>query len=503
MHIALSVFTALFAAMILTNIVVSALWYKHEVQQQLDVTAKILKQVADKGELEEWQLLNAEGKKLVEELRLVVGGAVKQVVVEPSPMKNIGGEVSRSTKNDDSLKATVLKAARIERTVVEKLSGLESFFTIQPMYIAVAVPSYSKGGVRGGIGVLLSTKSVIDALWAKQRLIWVYILLNAIILATLVFFRMRKVLLDPVDKLVAQADSYQLKEGGGLFSDYSKDEFGQLSRAMRNMVSKIEKDRDRLRESVASLAEANTKLKDTQEELVHAEKLAALGRLSAGIAHEIGNPVAIVQGYLELIARQDVDEEERKQFMRRGLNELQRIDTLIRQLLEMARSSSGNHEHVDLTEELCKVLDLLQLQLSNNGIEVKVDLPDENCILWADRDKLRQVLMNFILNSIDAIGDKNQEDRKIEVDIGKESCEQGIGDTVVVRIRDNGIGIDKENLELIFEPFFTTKDPGKGTGLGLAVANRIIRSFDGSVKVLSTRWEGTEFILTFPSHTPR
>ncbi|WP_136796604.1 sensor histidine kinase [Desulfosediminicola ganghwensis] len=501
-HIAVSVFTALLIAMLLTNIVVSALWYKSQVQQKIETTVKILEQ-ASRLEVHAGNVLpNDYDIKLSRVVRNFLDVSVKQIVVEVlrEEMSQTGN--LQSTMYDESLQSAVQLAVKNEKTVVERIEKTSSVFVIQPMFIAVAVPFQSQDRVQGGIGILLSTRSIVDAMISKQAMICVYILLNAIILATLVFFRMRKVLLDPVDKLMLQADNYHLSEGIGLFSEYSPNEFGQLSRAMQNMVRKIEKDRDQLRESVGSLKEANARLRDARDEIVHAEKLASLGRLSAGLAHEIGNPVAIVQGYLELIERDDVSDGERRQFIKRGLDELLRIDTLLKQLLEMARSSASNQEPVDLAESIKKSLDLLQLPITRNCISVKTEFPGEKCTIWADRDKIQQLLLNFLLNSIDAIAEKNEEHRIIEVTIHPVFREKDTRKDILLTIRDSGIGIDEENLELIFEPFFTTKEPGQGTGLGMAVANRIIRSFGGTIRVASQKGAGAEFVITFPAYEP-
>lgn len=506
LRISISVITILLVSMVLTDIVACALWYNRQVRQQNATAVNLLQFYAETREEATQQGTHAAEVSLVDLVRSVLGKSCQQILVrdggEPQGKLDYFSLGLGSVQNrfNNELDSAIVKAIRSKELVIQEVNVIGESVFFDPTYVIVASPLDGSDERAGGIGVLLSTREIVRVIWASQKIIGVYILLNAIILATIALFRMKKIVLDPVDRLVLQANSYQVADGEGLFPDYVESELGHLHRAMRSMVGRIEKDRERLQKSVAELAESNARLRDAQEEIVQAEKLAAIGRLSAGMAHEIGNPVAIVQGYLELISREDVTEEERKQFMRRGLDELQRIDSLIKQLLEMARNRGCNQEPVNLNDVVTNVLDLLQLPLSKNEIEVKVNCSAGDCTLLADRDKLSQVLINFILNSIDAIVDRNAEERKIDIDISMQDYAKSSGKNIVIKIRDTGIGIEEENLEMVFEPFFTTKEPGKGTGLGLAVANRIICSFNGTINVVSEEGEGAEFMMTFPAY---
>lgn len=505
-RISISVFTILLIGMVLTDIVACALWYSRQVRQQNETAVSLLRVYAGQREDARRNGTRVEEVAAVDLVRAVLGESCLQIQVRDSGKPGdtldyfAAGPGSVKADFSNALDSAVTRAMSSKELVTSKVKIIGENAIFSPAYLVVAYPFHENDQSVGAIGVLLSTREAVRLIGASQKIIGVYILLNAIILATMALFRMKKIVLDPVDRLVKQANSYQVADGEGLFPDYAESELGHLHRAMRSMVGRIEKDRERLQKTVAELAESNARLRDAQEELVQAEKLAAIGRLSAGLAHEIGNPVAIVQGYLELISREDVTAEERGQFMRRGLDELQRIDTLIRQLLEMARNKGGNQEPVNVHEAVITVLDLLQLPLSKNGIEVHLDCPAEDGTLLADRDKFSQLLMNLILNSIDAIVEKNATERKIDINIILEDRQRGPGKNLVIRMRDTGIGIEQENFELVFEPFFTTKEPGKGTGLGLAVANRIIRSFNGTIDVAGEEGEGAEFVLTFPAY---
>jgi len=514
-RITLSVFTALLVGMLLTDIVVCAVWYNRQVGKEKAAAVRLLQLSSGIEAQKLGRGISVHPSSVVELINSVLDTACLQILVQVNDEGGGRAEYFSSRQHPAKIKfiheleAAVADATTSEKLVVREVnvSAVEDLWGTRYLILAYPILGNLDNSVNsantvslGGIGVLLSTNQIVATIWGVQKIVAVYILLNAIILATITLFRMKKVVLDPVDKLVLQADNYQLTDGGGMFFENTEGELEHLHRAMGSMVKKIELDRERLRKTVVELAESNARLSEAQEEIVQAEKLAAIGRLSSGLAHEIGNPVAIVQGYLELIAREDVSVDERRQFMKRGLSELQRIDTLIKQLLEMARTTDNNQEPVALNEAVAKVLDLLQLPLSKNGIDVIVEDAGKDCTLWADSNKLQQLLMNIILNSIDALAEKEEEIPKIEVEISRKAQQNEHNDLICLVIRDNGIGIDKENLDLVLEPFFTTKEPGKGTGLGMAVANRIVRSMNGALSFSGEKGRGAEVTVTFPAH---
>ncbi len=279
-----------------------------------------------------------------------------------------------------------------------------------------------------------------------------------------------------------------------------------LSKALNIMLKRISADKEKLRSTVLSLEKANLDLKKAQREIIRAEKLASVGRLSAGIAHEIGNPIGIVIGYLELLKQEDISGEERDEYIHRTEEEIERINTIIRQLLEVSRPSNSGRTAVSVHELIHDTASVLRVQPLMSNIELSLKLSAEEDTVLADPNQLRQVFLNLAINAADAIsGEGEDSGGKLEISTLLEK--DGGSDTknsaaqLKIMFIDDGPGIAEENLGNIFDPFFTTKDPGRGTGLGLSVSFMIVESLGGTMTVTSEAGRGTTMIISLP-HFP-
>jgi signal transduction histidine kinase len=269
------------------------------------------------------------------------------------------------------------------------------------------------------------------------------------------------------------------------------------------MLKRISADKEKLRSTVLSLERANTELKQAQKDIIRVEKLASVGRLSAGIAHEIGNPIGIVIGYLELLKQADVTEAERDEYIQRTEEEIERINSIIRQLLEVSRPSDTGRMAVALHDLIHDTADVLRVQPLMSNIDLTLDLAATEDIVLADPNQLRQVFLNLIINAADAIsGAEEITGGKLKISTALEKNgshdSHGASDKLKIMLVDNGPGIAEENLSNIFDPFFTTKDPGQGTGLGLSVSFMIIESLDGKMTGVSELGKGTTMIISLP-----
>lgn len=495
LQVAATVFVSLLLGMFLIDLVVFLLLYQYQSHKNVVDVQRVLKSnvwvASDRDGFDHGRLQKAE-----EFIRMSLGSDIIEVyLLVTDHSKQVRDAVGTN------LQKIVEDAERLNLEQVEYLEGLQLPFMFIPTKIAIAVP-VSMGRASGlsisAVGITLSSKLWLQDLWQKQKIIAVYMLINAIILSTLIFFRMRRVLFDPVENLVHVAENYEVAEGGGLFPDSNENEFGQLSRAMNSMVKRIEKDRQKLFDTVASLEEANRQIKQAQDEVIRAEKLAAAGRLFAGLAHEVGNPVAIVQGYLELLEHDDIFPDDRKQFARRGIQELHRIDNLLSQLLDATRKSKGETEKVEINRLVNNIAEILEVSFEKKEIQLEIMLLSESLFAMGNREKFHQVLLNMLINAMDAVTGKNFEPFEGKVSIVVGTTKKSDKDYVFIDIKDNGSGIHDEDLSYIFEPFFTTKGPGKGTGLGLAVSYRIIQSYEGNIDVFSEVDKGTTFTITLP-----
>ncbi|SHO45713.1 sensor histidine kinase [Desulfopila aestuarii] len=488
-------FISLLFAMLLIDAVVVSFWYHTHFEEKVYQLKSFLKlelvkeYVTKEGSLIDVNSVFNNGQ---------YGLARVQVNIARASIENGELIISKKGANADLI-SIVTEALVTKKEIMRRLNGFAKSSKFSLQAVGVALVLTGKDGNDIAMGAIIDDAETLELIWNKQKIIFVYILLNAIILSTIVFFRVRRFVFDPLDRLVTIAETYQVRADSSMFSQVSEGELGQLTKAMHGMVQRIERDKDSLRDTVYSLAEANKNLQKAHKEVVMAEKMSTVGRLSAGLAHEIGNPLTIVQGYVELLGNDDFSTEEREQFSKRAQSELERIDTLIRRLLTMSRISHTQSETFDLCELVQEVIELLELSVHRKGSVIQLTSEAGPFMIKADRDMIRQVVLNLLLNSLDAIAvnDCDRKSGEINMKINEEISSKT--PIVSLEIIDNGEGIPPENLDHIFEPFYTTKEPGKGTGLGLAIAERVVRSVGGSIEVKSSPGQGASFKLNFPA----
>jgi len=266
------------------------------------------------------------------------------------------------------------------------------------------------------------------------------------------------------------------------------------------------------------------RLLDAQSALVRAEKLASVGRLAAGIAHEVGNPLSAIGNYVELLRRRGADADVVTSIER----EAGRIDGIVRSLMAYARPRATSRESLDLADIARGAVDLLRSQGVLRPVDVQVHLAEPAPMILGDRVALEQVLVNLLLNAVDAAGGGGHiavsvapTTLGVEVESPRRLTDvpgagpvarnerrsgrhlPGVSDgtrAAQLLVADSGPGVPDELLGRIFDPFFTTKDPGRGTGLGLAIVQRIIEDHGGRVDVTRAREGGAAFTVTLPPH---
>jgi signal transduction histidine kinase len=330
-----------------------------------------------------------------------------------------------------------------------------------------------------------------------------YLVVNTLIFALIGFYRLSRLYLEPINRLVRMAEDYQ-EEDGTFFPVRKEDnELSTLSKALNLMLNRISEDKKKLRQSVASLENANLELKSAQGKIIRAEKLASVGRLSSGIAHEIGNPIGIVMGYLELLKQEDITENERGEYITRTENEINRINTVIHQLLDLSRPSVKGAELVSVHDIIREITEVLKLQPLMAGIHLDLALEADRDNVMADAGQLRQVFLNLAINAADAIATMQEpKNGRLTILTGMTDNPESINaeedEALVITFKDNGPGIPEELVGTIFDPFFTTKAPGKGTGLGLSVSFMIIESFGGTIKAENAGGGGAVMTILLP-----
>ena len=229
------------------------------------------------------------------------------------------------------------------------------------------------------------------------------------------------------------------------------------------------------------------KIEESQNALLQAEKMAAAGRLSASIAHEVNNPLQSVQNCLHLAGREDLPADKRKEYFEMARTELERLSITVQRMLDFYRPGVTKPERVSLSELLNYVVNLTHKQLNERGIDVKTDMPSNLPHVMAVSSQIQQVFINLILNSYDAMSKGGV----LRIN-GRE-----VNNGVEVIFQDNGPGIPREKESSIFEPFFSTKDGG--TGLGLTVSYNIITAHRGNLELLLNHGKGACFRVFLPT----
>jgi two-component system NtrC family sensor kinase len=339
-----------------------------------------------------------------------------------------------------------------------------------------------------------------------HKIIIFYILFNTLFLALFGFYLLHRSIIRPINRLVRRAEEYKEGETFFLASDTEQDEFGRLSRALNMMLRGLEDNKVKLQAGITSLEKANLELTQAQEEIIRSEKLASIGRLASGVAHEIGNPIGIVLGYLGLLKGNDLKRQERGDIISRIEKEIDRINRTIRNLLDFSRPSKGEVKAVSVHQIIVDMLDILKPQPMMADINVVLDQQAAQDTVLADPDKLKQVFLNIVMNAIDAMEANQPKDEShnkvlaIRTSMVSETQpdRRENGNRVQIEFTDNGPGIPAEDINKIFDPFYTTKEPGKGTGLGLSVSLRIVEETGGDIKAKSERGEGTTLTVILP-----
>lgn len=301
--------------------------------------------------------------------------------------------------------------------------------------------------------------------------------LFALLLALLLALVVARIVARPAQVLAAAATDLAQGSFDAPLPRASGDEIGQLTRAFGEMRSAI--------------AERENRLRSAQAELIHREKLAAMGRLVAQLSHEINNPIYNIQNCLEVLDRRGDPDDPNREFLDLAREELQRMAVLTRQLLDQSRPLADSARPVHLNHLVQRVASLSADRIESQGIELRVRLDPELPTVVAHPDAIQQVLANLVANAIDAMPEGGT--LTLRTLAG--------GETVNVEVEDTGAGISPDDLPHIFEAFYTTKPEVRGIGLGLFVSDGIVRGHRGRLSVDSEPGRGSRFTMQLPRET--
>ena len=369
----------------------------------------------------------------------------------------------------------------------------------------VVAPIFVDGECVAAAYVPMRIDSISQGLRGAFRFIWLYIGLNVLVLVVFGNFLLSRIVIRPIKRLVKLAEHFEDTDLLSTIGGSDRNEVAHLTMALNRMLKRLADQKERLEAHIRSLEVANVELKQAREEVLRTEKLSSLGRVAAGVAHEVGNPMGAILGYTGLLMDQLADNPEAMDYLKRIEKEVTRTNTIVRELLDYSRPSPSEPAPVDVNTLIIESTSFLAGQRLMAAIKIKTELEEGIGMVWADANQLQQVLVNLMLNAGDAMeagGSMAIASKRISHEAREADSDQGLRDSVQVSVSDTGKGIAASELGKIFDPFYTTKPPGKGTGLGLAISLRILETFHGSIHVESTEGKGSTFTIELPAWEP-
>jgi two-component system, NtrC family, sensor kinase len=339
-------------------------------------------------------------------------------------------------------------------------------------------------------------------------------------------------LLAPLEVMVLSVEAISDGDLGMRVPAAETEELSRLARSVNQLAEALITDRQALTENIQSLDETNRMLTEARDAMVRAEKMASVGRLGAGIAHEVGNPLGAIIGYLGLIQRQA--EGMPRELAESAEREAHRIDRIIRGLLDFARPRDAASQPLDANAVVRDTVDLVQTQGIFKLVELETRFADEALTVAGDPYQLQQVLVNLLVNAVDATEtvraprvtvttlQRPARPAPPHVPARRRDDPQGVdyshrrrlarlprwpagdpetetGRVVEIVVADNGTGVPAELIDQVFEPFVTTKEPGKGTGLGLALCARLVEGMGGTIHAGNAPEGGAVFCVILPA----
>lgn len=330
----------------------------------------------------------------------------------------------------------------------------------------------------------------------KKTSFWlILMILGFLIIGTAGAMFFSFVITSPIKKISKIAESFDFKnkekialkksnqKAKKIGSIYFHDELDDLEHRFIEMAERLQTNYEELQK--------------TQKSIINTEKLASIGTLTAGLAHEINNPISGINNCLNRIKKNPQNIEQNKRYFELITDATHKIEKTVQELLNFSKKQKPSISKVCVQEIIDDIISLSEQKILKNNIKITINI-EPNHTLQASKNHLEQVILNLILNSIDAINSKQKTQLEFRGEITIVS--KKINDQHHITITDNGIGLPKKDKNQIFDPFFTTKEVGKGTGLGLYVSHEIIRRHDGTLIASTNSENNTEFEIILPQN---
>ncbi|KQC09781.1 MAG: hypothetical protein APR62_13255 [Smithella sp. SDB] len=391
-----------------------------------------------------------------------------------------GVRISTNVLNESNQRAigTILSKEVYDRVIVEKKDWVGRAFVVKDWYITTYTPIFNLH--QKLVGVLYT--GILEAKYRdiQTRLIWTNLGVTTLgmLIAFIISLYLGNTIIKRIRILKSATEAIAAGDLNYKLSPDTISGFAMLDEAFNKMVN--------------SLKEHNNQLQKIHKRLLETEKITALGKMAAGVAHEINNPLGGILLYSNLILEDLPSDSPLRDNMQKIVYQTNRCKEIVQSLLDFARTPTGDLVPLQINQVINTSISLVKDQSMFHGIEIDLCLADHLPDVLGDRSRLEEVFLNLFINAADAMKGSGK------LTIVTEKTEKNL---IRISVTDTGQGIDEKHLAHIFEPFFTTKEPLHGTGLGLSIVDGIIRKHNGSIDAESRQGEGTKFIITLPIYS--
>ena len=470
-------------------------------QNQPDYVHRIIEDVGSNQSIDRIRIFSKEGRIIDSTYAPEIGLKVDQKAEGCIRCHETARPLEQISRSD---KARIFSAPGGKR-----LLGSMEVIRNEPSCSSAACHQHSRD--QSVLGVLDIVYSLDDIDRSMQRNVVIIVVLSlgfvVIVLLAINFF-VRRLIYVPLRDLKAGARRLSVGDLEQTIPVRGEDEFGELAASFNSMTAALRISRRELQEWGRTLEEKVEKrtreLRVAEAEAVRGEKLASVGLLAAGIAHELNNPLTGILTFSHLLRKKMPDGSPEAEDLDLVIRETRRCAAIIRRLLDFAREKAPEKKFSDLNQIIEDTVRIVERPANLRDIEITMDLDRNLPPVWVDADLIKQVIMNMLVNAQQAIeekGDITIRSRRVPEAMSAEPGAKPVP-MVEFEIIDTGCGIPEQNLKRIFDPFFTSKELGKGTGLGLSVSHGIVSAHGGTIKVESAAGEGSTFRVFLPVQPP-
>jgi len=391
----------------------------------------------------------------------------------------------------DEKESTFAQLSHSMSTKLRYRGFLQTLFAPSNNYLLVTLPTQNNDNKSQIIQAYFSLNDIHSLAYQARNYLIPYIFLVGLTLTLFGSYLLGKIVVEPVRSLQQASKNIALGNLEQSVPTSGPKEIHQLADHFNRMSQALHSSRKETENQIRNLEQVNQELRKTREALGRAEKMASIGHLAAGMAHEIGNPLGALIGYLNFLRGQLMtgNPELSQDVLNRSLKEADRIDLLVHDLLDYARPKEGASPSCEPTQAIRETIQLLNQQNTLDSSRLALHLPEQLPHIKLAQHKLQQVIINLLINARDA----SPTDEIIALSVTEKK------NLVEVIISDSGEGIPPSDLPHIFDPFYTTKPHGKGRGLGLFISHRIVSDAGGTIEVESVPEHGTHFKLLIPT----